>query len=185
VANAQQNDNNETVQVSSQQNVKQDDLQKGYDEYEKLDKLAEEKATEISEKIVKDILETDDKEKYNMTIAMLSISKTMVHLASYFYEKQEDFLDDIKKARGSIPADIIPALLKPTPCGECEKCRDGFPDECIAPIVRADMTTSRIIPMISSMLVEYDLFNKILWANTVGKEELEKEKKEESAPDQK
>lgn len=181
MANTQEKETqHETVQVSKEQTVNQDDLQKGYDEYENLDKLAEEKATELSEKIVKDILDTENKDKYNMTIAMLSVSKTLVHLASYFYEKQEDFLEDIKKARGSIPADIIPALLKPTPCGECEKCKDGDPDNCIAPIVRADMTTSRIIPMIASMLIEYDLFNKILWANTVGKEEAAKVRAEDS-----
>ena len=51
------------------------------------------------------------------------------------------------------------------------------------PDVRGDYTTSRFLPILCNMLIEYDLFNKIVYMHTVGKEndvavEPEKEKEE-------
>ena len=36
--------------------------------------------------------------------------------------------------------------------------------------MRADYTTSRFLPLLCNMLVEYDLFNKVIYMHTAGKE---------------
>ena len=91
--------------------VDQKDLDAAMGEYQKLDELAESRASKLSEELVKQILETRDADKYNMTLAVLTVTKTLTHLASYFYEDEKTFLEDVRKARQSIPSDIVPALL--------------------------------------------------------------------------
>ena len=86
-------------------------------------------------------------------------------------KKTPEFLLDVKKARTSTVSDVIPALLDPQPCGNCISCKDGKPMECIAPQVRGDYTTSRFLPVLCNMVIEYDLFNKILHMYTVGAED--------------
>ena len=110
------------------------------------------------------------------------MAKSLSHLASYLYDTEEEFLTDVKKARTSVVSDVIPALLDPQPCGLCEQCKNGNEMECINPKVRGDHTTSRFLPILCNMVIEYDLFNKILHMHTVGKQEqdvaLEKNKEE-------
>ena len=166
-------DDSKRIPAVTRVETSEEDLQKGMDEYEKLERIAEDRASRLSEELVKQILEAKDNDKYNMTLAILTISKTLTHLASFLYEDENSFLEEMKRARTAIPTDVIPALLDPKPCGNCPECQNGNPEGCVAPIVRAEMTTSRIIPVIASMLVEYDLFNKIIWMHTVGKDEAE------------
>lgn len=127
--------------------------------------VAEEIATKLVESIVK------KEENFNITTAMLSVAKALTHLSSYLYDTEDEFLADIKKARTCVVTDIIPALLNPQPCGKCEACKNGKPYECETPDVRGDYTATRFLPLVCNMLIEYDLFNKILHMYTVGAEE--------------
>lgn len=152
--------------------IKRDkNIQDGYEEFRKLDQQANSIAEEISATIVESIVA--DKENFNISTAVLAVAKTLSHLSSYLYDTEEEFLNDVKKARTSVVSDIIPALLAPEPCGICDNCKNGKPHECLDPKVRADYTTSRFLPILCNMLIEYDMFNKVLYMYTVGKEETE------------
>lgn len=161
---------------------KDENVQAGLKEYQQLEQKANSVAEEISSTLIESIVKEGD--KFNITTAILAVAKSLSHLASYLYDTEEEFLTDVKKARTSTVSDIIPALLDPQPCGHCLPCKDGNPLECEMPQVRGDYTTSRFLPVLCNMIIEYDLFNKILHMYTVGKEEsideaVEEERKEE------
>lgn len=146
-----------------------ENMQKGLEEYKNMEKKANEVAEEISSTLIESIVK--DSEKFNITTAIMAVAKSLSHLTSYLYETEETFLLDVKKARTSVVSDIIPALLDPQPCGMCEECKNGNELECVNPQVRGDYTTSRFLPILCNMIIEYDLFNKILHMYTVGKDE--------------
>ena len=139
---------------------KDDKYREGLDAFKELDTKAYSVAETISESLIKSIVEKE--EKFNISTALLSVAKALTHLSSYLYDDEETFLKDVQKARSTVVEDIIPALLNPEPCGECENCKNGHPMECINPKVRADYTETRFLPILCNMLLEYDMFNKIL-----------------------
>lgn len=145
-----------------------ENLQAGLDEFKNMEQKANSVAEEISSTLIESIVK--DSDRFNISIAILAVAKSFAHLASYLYDTEEEFLLDVKKARTSVVSDIIPALLDPQPCGECLSCKDGKPMECMNPQVRGDHTTSRFLPILCNMIIEYDLFNKVLHMYTVGKE---------------
>ena len=147
---------------------KDDNFQIGLEEYQTIEVKANNVAEEISSTLIESIVKNSD--TFNISTAIMAVSKTLSHLASYLYDTEEEFLTDVKKARTSVVSDIIPALLNPQPCGNCVSCKNGNPTECIKPEVRGDYTTSRFLPILCNMIIEYDLFNKILYMHTVGKE---------------
>ena len=143
-------------------------FQAGLEEYQIIETKANNVAEEISSTLIEAIVKESD--TFNISTAIMAVAKTLSHLASYLYDTEEEFLTDVKKARESVVSDIIPTLLNPQPCEKCEECRNGNSMDCINPEVRGDYTTSRFLPILCNMLVEYDLFNKILYMHTVGKE---------------
>lgn len=169
--------------INVEEALKNDEnVQAGLQEYQQLEQKANSVAEEISSTLIESIVK--EQGKFNISTAILAVAKSLSHLASYLYDTEEEFLLDVKKARTSTVSDIIPALLNPQPCGHCLQCKDGNPLECEMPQVRGDYTTSRFLPVLCNMIIEYDLFNKILHMYTVGKEEsideaVEEEKKEE------
>lgn len=151
------------------------DMQKGFEEYAELNKRAEEKASQMAEDMIKDIIVNGKKGEDNMTVALMTTAKLLTHLASYFYDTPDEFVKAVDKARHSVTEDIIPALLDPQPCGNCPNCQNGKKDECTTPVVRTEYTQSRFLPVLCNMLIEYDIFNKVLWMNTAGKARAEEE----------
>ena len=158
-------------------------VQKGLEEYRQIENKANSVAQEISTSIVESIVK--EQEKFNITTALLAVAKTLTHLASYLYDSEEEFLTDVKKARTSVVTDIIPALLDPQACGECQNCKNGNEAECLNPTVRGDYTQSRFLPILCNMLVEYDLFNKVIHMHTVGQENSSDEASEEIKKEEK
>jgi hypothetical protein len=145
-----------------------ENIQVGLEEYKKMEQKANTIAEDISSSLIESIVKEEG--KFNITEAILAVAKSLSHLASYLYDTEEEFLADVMKARTATVSDIIPALLDPQPCGECESCKNGNPMDCVNPQVRGDYTTSRFLPVLCNMIVEYDLFNKILHMYTVSKE---------------
>lgn len=145
-----------------------ENIQVGLEEYKKMEQKANTIAEDISSSLIESIVKEEG--KFNITEAILAVAKSLSHLASYLYDTEEEFLADVLKARTATVSDIIPALLDPQPCGECESCKNGNPMDCVNPQVRGDYTTSRFLPVLCNMIVEYDLFNKILHMYTVSKE---------------
>ncbi len=152
-------------------------FKEGLAAYHDIEEKAHEKASEIAKLLVDQILKKED--KFNISTAIMAVAKTLTHLASYLYDTEEQFLTDVQKARTCAVSDIIPALLDPQPCGICEECRNGNPTACLKPNVRADYTETRFLPILANMLIEYDMFNKVLHMY-VFREEIEKRAKEES-----
>lgn len=145
-------------------------LQEGYAVYQDLEKKANDVAEEISTKLIESIIKEES--EFNISTAILATAKTLSHLASFLYDSEEEFLNDALKARTAITTDVIPALLDPQPCMVCDNCKNGLTDQCMDPSVRADYTLSSFLPIVSDMLIEYDLFNKIIYMYTVGRDEL-------------
>lgn len=143
--------------------------QEGYEIYQELETKANSVAEEITTSLVESIMKEDN--DFSISTAILATAKTLAQLASFMYDSEEEFLLDVKKARTCIVTDIIPALLDPQPCGLCQNCKDGDPTQCTNPEIRGDYTLSKFLPLIANMLIEYDLFNKVLFMYTVGREE--------------
>jgi hypothetical protein len=154
--------------MSDEQKITIEDSQAFKDGVKYFDDMSAE-AAEMSKKLVSQLTETvikeSDGKSFNLTTAILAAAKSLACLASYLYNSEEEFLRDLQKAREVTTDDVIPALLKESPCGECEKCRSGHPEECTNKKVRADLTTSRFLPILCSMIVEYDFFNKVVFTH--------------------
>ncbi len=161
--------------------LKQDkDYQAGIQAYKELELKAHEESNKIAQQLVEQIVKKVD--KFNLSTAILTAAKTLTHLASFLYDTEEEFLSEVQKARRAVVTDVIPALLDPTPCGKCEACKNGRPNECLNPDVREDYTESRFLPLVANMMLEYDMFNKIIHMYLF-KEEQEAEGKEEEKKD--
>ena len=155
---------------------KDEKMQNGLEEYKRMEQKANSVAEEISSNIIESIVKEEG--KFNISEAILAVAKSLSHLASYLYDTEEEFLYDVKKARTATVSDIIPALLDPQPCGNCMSCKDGKPMECINPEVRGDYTTSRFLPVLCNMIIEYDLFNKVLHMYTMSEDNNDNNKEE-------
>ena len=132
-----------------------------------------------AEEVVK---KTDDGSKANsltLSTAILACAKAMVNLASYAYDTEEEFKEDIVKARKAVVDTVVPALLDPQPCGQCEECKNGNPMGCINPDLNTEMLQTRVIPILANSLVEYDTWNKIMYLYTEGRELLDTENQTE------
>lgn len=148
-------------------------MQKGFDAYNELYEKASKLSEEMTEKVITKILKEENGDKYAFSYHVLGIAKTLTALVSYLYEDEESFLQDIKNARETVVSDVIPALINPQPCGICNNCKNGNPQECLNPNIREGYTSSRFLPIVANMLLEYDIFNKILYMHTIGKKEKE------------
>lgn len=157
------------------------DLAKGYEEYNDIEKEADDMAKQITKDLLEAIIKKDNNDKkLNLSTVIMAAAKTLSYLSGYMYDEEKEFLDDVQLARQAVVSDIIPALLHVKPCGECENCKNGEPEECLNPKLTPEYTTSRILPIIANMLIEYDIFNKVLWINTTGKDAVEQIEKGEN-----
>ena len=148
-----------------------EDLQKGRARFDEMDEYANTMADKLASDIIQKMIAENNGEQFNLSTAILAAAKTLSHLASFMYETEDEFLKDVQMAREAAVSSVIPALLDPHPCGLCEDCKNGHPEQCINPVVRAERTTSRFLPILCNMVLEYDLFNKVLWMHTVGKDD--------------
>lgn len=128
--------------------------------YRELETKAHEESGRLAQELIEKIIKKE--EKFNISVALMALAKTLTYLASYLYDSEEEFLSAVQKARTSVVSDVIPALLDPTPCGNCEACKNGNPMECVNPDVRSEYTETRFLPIVANMLIEYDMFNKVL-----------------------
>lgn len=157
--------------ISDQEAIDQnEDIQLARSVYDDMENKANDIAGEIANKLIQDLIKEDNAEKFNLTTALLAASKVLSHLTSFMYENENVFLEDVKKARETVVQTLIPALLDPHPCGICDNCKNGDQENCLNPSVKADLTTSRFLPILANMLIEYDSYTKVLWMHTIGKE---------------
>ena len=139
-------------------------FKKGLSVYQSLEEKANVVAEEMCSNLIQSVVK--DSENFNISTAILATAKCLTHLASYIYDNETEFLNAIEKARKSIPSKVIPALLDPQPCGICEACKNGHEDDCINPIIDKESTQSYFLPILANYLLEYDLYNKIMFMYT-------------------
>lgn len=157
-------------------NISDPKMEQGYNEYNEMEKVADELAKEYSTMLIEKLIKENNGEKFNLSVLIMATSKILNYLAAYLYDNEEEYLADVKMARSSVVTDIIPALLHPQPCGECEECKNGNFEECKNISTTPEYTTSRFLPILCNMLIEYDIFNKVLWINTAGSKDTEEGK---------
>ena len=148
-------------------------LKRNRDFFQELDKKAMEEAENLSLKYVKEIMENPG--EMSTTLAMLSVAKTLTFLCSYLYDKEEDFISAVDRARKCVAEELVPKLLNPQPCGHCDECQNGNPEGCKYPKVRGNYIESRFIPIAAGMLIEDDLFNKIIYQEPMDEDGKENE----------
>ena len=149
------------------------DMQEGLSKFNEIDEKANAVAEEITKAMVDNIVKEES--DFNLSTAILGVAKSLTQLSSFMYDSEEEFLTAIKRARELVVSDVVPMLVDPQPCGMCESCKNGKPEECINPTINTENTQSRFLPMLCGMLIEYDLFNKVLHMYTAGKENNNKE----------
>jgi hypothetical protein len=149
-------------------NIEDEKMERGYNEYNKIEKKADEMAKEISANLLEKMIKEEDGKEYNLSTMIMAVSKTLTYLSSYLYDNEEEFTQNIEMARKSVVSDLIPTLLHPEPCCECENCKNGDFENCVNLKTTPEFTTSRFLPLLCNMIIEYDIFNKILWLNTSG-----------------
>lgn len=144
------------------------DIQEGLEQYNALDEKANAVAQEITKAMVENIVKEEN--NFNLSTAMLGVSKSLIQLASFLYDSEEEFLVAMKRARNLVVSDVVPMLVDAHPCGSCENCKNGKTDECLNVQINTENTQSRFLPLLCGMLIEYDLFNKVLHMYTAGKD---------------
>lgn len=144
------------------------DMQEGLEQYNALDEKANAVAQEITKAMVENIVKEEN--DFNLSTAVLGVSKSLIQLASFLYDSEEEFLVAMKRARNLVVSDVVPMLVDAHPCGSCENCKNGKTDECLNVKINTENTQSRFLPLLCGMLIEYDLFNKVLHMYTAGKD---------------
>lgn len=152
------------------------DMQAGLEHYNSIDEKANAVAQEITKAMVENIVKEEN--EFNLSTAILGVSKSLIQLSSFMYDSEEEFMISMQKARELVVSDVVPMLVDAHPCGSCENCKNGNPEECMNLQINTENTKSRFLPMLCGMLIEYDLFNKVLHMHTAGKDvEMKKEEK--------
>ena len=98
----------------------------------------------------------------NLVIAKFTAAKLLASITSFSYT-EKDFREAIIKARTCITDEIVPTLIQQESCGQCENCKNGHSDACIRPHIREEYTESRFLPLIAEALIEYDIWNEVLY----------------------
>ena len=151
------------------------DMQEGLEQYNAIDEKANAVAQEITKAMVENIVKEES--DFNLSTAILGVSKSLVQLSSFLYDSEEEFLVAMRRARDLVVSDVVPMLVNAHPCGSCENCKNGNEAECLHIQINTENTQSRFLPMLCGMLIEYDLFNKVLHMYTAGKEANKEESK--------
>ena len=151
------------------------DMQEALEQYNAIDEKANAVAQEITKAMVENVVKEEN--DFNLSTAILGVSKSLVQLSSFLYDTEEEFLVAMKRARELVVSDVVPMLVDAHPCGSCESCKNGNPEECMHIQINTENTQSRFLPMLCGMLIEYDLFNKVLHMYTAGKDANKKEEK--------
>ena len=176
-----------TLDMNLEQTLMEDEhFKEGATEYERIMEQSMVISEEITSALIKEIVKkTDTGEKANtltLTTAIMATAKTLINLASYVYDTEDELKNTVVKARENVVNTVIPALLNPQPCGECPECKNGQP--CSNPNMDTSMLQTRTLPILCAELLEYDLWNKVMYMYTEGRELLNQEVTEDKAKEE-
>lgn len=105
---------------------------------------------------------TVEQARFNLLVAKLVFAKALATLSSFNYE-EPDFLQAMERARHCVAEELVPMLINEQPCKQCDECKKGNFNNCIHPIVRSEYCESRFLPILCEALIEYDVWNEILY----------------------
>lgn len=143
------------------------DFKKSLNKFQEIDDKSQQFSIDISNKIVEmlDLTNenlTREEARFNFLTAKLAAAKLLATIASFNYE-EDDFLEGMERARKMIPEEVVPMLMNVQPCGQCDNCKNGKKNECLNPKVREEACESRFLPLLSEALIEYDIWNEVLY----------------------
>jgi hypothetical protein len=149
--------------------VQDEDFQKALKKYQEMEEQSSEKANKISIELVKDLGLQDqsitiEQARNNLVLAKMTAVKVLATLSSFNYE-EHDFMNSLDRARKCVQEELVPMLIGKEPCGECEECKNGRPNNCIRPKVRDEYCESRFLPLLADALIEYDAWSETLYNN--------------------
>ena len=165
---------NKTLDMDLEQTLLEDEhFKEGENEYERIMETSMLISEEITSALIKEIVKKDDVtgNKANvltLTTAIAATAKTLINLVSYTYDTEEEIKDVVKKARKSVVETIFPALLNPQPCGICPNCKENKP--CTNPNMDTELLQTRTLPILCAQILEYDLWTKLMYMHTDGRE---------------
>lgn len=166
-------ENNTKLDMDLEQTLLEDEhFKEGANEYERIMEQSMLISEEITSALVKEIVKkTDTGEKANtltLTTAIAATAKTLINLVSYTYDTEDELKETVIKARETVVNTVIPALLNPQPCKECTECKNGLP--CSNPDMNTEMLQTKTLPILCAEILEYDLWNKMMYMYTEGRE---------------
>jgi len=142
-----------------------ENYKEGMNEYERACEQAQTVSEEITSALISEIIkQTDTGEKANdftLSTAILAVAKTLINLSAYMYDTEEDFRNYIQKSRQCVIETIFPSILNPQPCGKCPECKSG--KECSNPVIQDEMLQSKVLPIVTGAMIEYDMWNKLMY----------------------
>lgn len=155
--------------------IEDEAFKEGTEQYDRMTEQAQSISEEITSALISEIVKkTDEGDKANtftLSTAILAAAKTLINLTSYVYDDESDFLNTLKQAREAVVEKIIPALLDPKPCGLCPECKSNKP--CTNPVMNEQLLQTKSLPIVSGVLIEYDLWTKMMYLYTQEKNEEE------------
>lgn len=170
---------NKMLDMNLEQTLQEDErFKEGENEYERIMEQSMIISEEITSALIKEIVKKDDvtgnkANTMTLTTAIAATAKTLINLVSYTYDTEEELKDIVSKARKSVVETVIPALLNPQPCGICPDCKDGKP--CTNPVMETELVQTRTLPILCAQILEYDLWTKMMYMYTEGRELLPKD----------
>ena len=137
------------------------------EEYQDMEAECADKGNELARRLIEEYgLNDPDKpeeELYrNLRMAKMTTAKALASLGSLNYQKEE-FFGAMERAKKCVQQEIVPILTDAKPCGVCENCRNGRRDDCLTPKIRTTHCESRFLPLLCDTLIEYDIYNEMLF----------------------
>lgn len=146
-----------------------ENFQKSLELFREADEKSQKLSSEFADQIVKILDLTNEKltieeARFNHLVARMTAAKVLAIMSSFNYDEKE-FMEALETARHCVVDELVPMLIDKEPCGQCEQCKNGHPNDCLNPKIRTTHTESRFLPLLSESLIEYDAWSEILYNN--------------------
>jgi hypothetical protein len=139
-------------------------LQEGNELHERMVEQAAVLSDEITSALVKKIVDSSETDNpLKKEVAILAIARTLTTLASYSFETEDEFMTSLRSAYNKMEQNVLRAILNPRPCAECAECSQYLQECSEKDGLDTKMTTNANLCLMSYELINYDLWNKVLY----------------------
>ena len=139
-------------------------LQEGNEIHERMVEQAAVLSDEITSALVKKIVDSSETDNpLKKEVAILAIARTLSTLSSYSFETEDEFLETMRSAYTKMEGNVLKSILNPRPCSECAEC-SAYLQECAEKDgLDYKATTNANLCFIAYQLINYDLWNKVVY----------------------